>query len=166
MNPSLEGKSAKLGFLILTLSVFVLFLFLFSEKVNAAVFGSVTIQVAVANGSADSSDFDIRIRKVSGIGFGNLQAAGDIVTFGMLSPGTYLVTSSGPSGYSASWSGDCNAQGEVIIEAGAAKQCTLTETFAVPPPSGGGDSGGGGDTPTPAPETRRGGSIVGSGRSR
>lgn len=163
MNPLVEGKSAKLGFLILTLSVFALFLF--SARVDAAVFGSVTIQVAVANGSADSSDFDIRIRKVGGISFGNLQASGDIITFGMLSPGTYLVTSSGPSGYSASWSGDCNAQGEVIIEAGVAKQCTLTETFAVPPPSGGSDRGDG-DTPTPAPETRRGGSIVGSGRTR
>lgn len=166
MSSTLMGKSARVGMFILILSA--MLALSVAKKVHAAVFGAVTIQVVVANGSANPGDFTLLIRKISSPSLGHIEASGDTITFSMLSPGTYSITSSGPAGYSASWSGDCSAQGDIMIEAGSAKHCTVAETYAVPPPPvGGGGGDRGGTNPTPAPETRRSGEVVGlRGRSR
>jgi uncharacterized repeat protein (TIGR01451 family) len=41
-------------------------------------------------------------------------------------PGTYTVTETGDPGYSASYSGNCNSQGQVTVVAGQTKTCTIT----------------------------------------
>ena len=42
------------------------------------------------------------------------------------STGTYIVSETGPGGYSAAFSGDCSESGEVTLALGETKSCTLT----------------------------------------
>jgi hypothetical protein len=50
-----------------------------------------------------------------------------------LSPGSFTVAETGgPSGYVASFSGDCDTAGAVTIAAGDNKTCTVTNTFQAP----------------------------------
>jgi hypothetical protein len=80
-----------------------------------------------------------------------------------LTPGSYTITSSGPSGYRGTWSGDCNSKGELSIGIGTEAKCTLTETYGT---TGGGGGGGGGGTVPPEPERGSGRSDrTGSGRT-
>ncbi len=41
-------------------------------------------------------------------------------------PATYTITETGVSGYQASFSGDCNASGQITLQPGENKQCTIT----------------------------------------
>jgi predicted ribosomally synthesized peptide with SipW-like signal peptide len=67
-------------------------------------------------GQATASQFDLFLG-------GNQVVNGQAQEF---APGTYAVTESGPAGYASSFSGDCNAQGQLTIEAGKSYTCTIT----------------------------------------
>ena len=98
----------------------------FSGTAHAAVFGSVKVTGVVSSGTATPSDFDISIKK-SGSATGLSSGSGNIVTFSLLTPGTYTVSSTGgPAGYSATWSGACDTQGNVAVTANVEAQCTVT----------------------------------------
>lgn len=56
--------------------------------------------------------------------------------------GTWTVTETSNSSYTATFSGDCNASGQVILAAGQAKTCVITNNDVAP-----GGEGGGGNTP-------------------
>ena len=49
-----------------------------------------------------------------------------------LAPGAYDVSETGPSGYSAVFSGDCDADGDITIAAGESKTCTITNNDIAP----------------------------------
>ncbi len=59
-----------------------------------------------------------------------------------LSASTYTVSEDSNSSYTAAFSGDCDATGNVTLTAGQNKTCTVTNNDIAP--SGGGSSGGGG----------------------
>lgn len=96
--------------------------------------GTVTINVVVSGGTAQPSDFKLTMKK-KGSSSG-ITGAGNTVSFSA-QPATYVITQSGPSRYSGVWSGDCNSKGEVVIAAGVAKNCTLTEKYGSTSSSGG-----------------------------
>ncbi|MEK7180057.1 MAG: hypothetical protein AAB706_01135 [Patescibacteria group bacterium] len=50
----------------------------------------------------------------------------------VLAPGSYVVTEIGVSGYQATFSGDCNAGGQITLVAGQNKQCTITNDDIAP----------------------------------
>lgn len=129
---------------------------------HAAGFGDGTIEVTgqMKSGTAHPSDFTVRLVRTSPSGGGSSEAQGDTIMFGGLTPGVYqLSKTAGPSGYSVAWSGDCNAQGSVIISVGTQAECTATYAYAPTPPrggSGGGSTGtvGRGDRTQPTRPTR------------
>jgi len=47
-------------------------------------------------------------------------------------PGTYTVSETGNSGYSATFSGDCNSQGQVEVISNVTKTCTITNNDIAP----------------------------------
>ena len=49
-----------------------------------------------------------------------------------LAPTTYTVTETNDPGYSATYSGDCNSQGQVTVVAGQTKTCTITNDDIAP----------------------------------
>lgn len=51
----------------------------------------------------------------------------------LASAGTYVVTETSNAGYTATFSGDCDAGGSVTLAVGEEKFCTLTNTDDVPP---------------------------------
>src|SRR6185436_3462796 len=73
-----------------------------------------------------------------------------VVTSGILATnfpaGSYAVTESGgPSGYTATFSGDCDKDGNITMSAGQSYTCTITnndEGQAAPTTTTGGGSGG------------------------
>lgn len=124
--------------------------------------GSVRIQVVVVGGTAYASQFPLKIKKNGPVDTGSISGSGTTVTFSSLTPGTYTITSTGPSGYRSSWSGDCNSHGEVVIGLGTEAACTLTQTYGTT--AGGGGGGGGAEEPETPP--RRGGRTDRTGSPR
>ncbi len=122
----------------------------YAQSAAAAVspLGSVQIQVVVVGGTANASQFPLKIKKNGPVDTGTITGSGNTVTFSSLTPGTYTITSTGPSGYRGTWAGDCNSRGEVTIGMGDTAACTLTQTYGTTA-GGGGGGGGGGETPTP-----------------
>ncbi len=49
--------------------------------------------------------------------------------------GVYTVTETNQANYVASFSGACNANGEVTVVVGLTANCTITNTYVVPPPT-------------------------------
>ncbi|MFA6145960.1 MAG: hypothetical protein WC697_01335 [Patescibacteria group bacterium] len=87
----------------------------------------VTVNKVVINnngGTASSGDYSLLI-------------GSDAITNGVQSAidaGSYTVNESGPSGYTASFSGDCNSSGQIILNIGDVKTCTITNDDNIPPP--------------------------------
>ncbi len=76
-----------------------------------------------------------------------LKVGETIVTSGAqttFAPGTYTISESGPSGYSATFSGACNSSGQVVLVGGEVYTCTITNDDNAPASTGGGGGGGGG----------------------
>ncbi len=92
---------------------------------------SITVIKHVVNddgGSAVASDWQMHVTQggndVSGSPFAGAESPG---TTNPVSAGTYNVSESGgPSGYALTYSGDCNAQGNVTVASGGSATCTLT----------------------------------------
>ncbi len=108
------------------------------------------------NGTKQVSDFPLFID-------------GTTTTSGVVSTstvGAHVVSETSDSGYSASFSGDCDSNGNVTLAAGDNKQCTITNNDNPPPPptysqsSYGGGGGGNGPISTFVPNN--GGSVLGA----
>ena len=114
--------------------------------------GSIKVTQVVSGGTAHTSDFTVHIVKSGAVDTGSPSGSGDSITFGQLTPGSYMVLqSSAPSGYTTSWGGACNAVGRVTVSANNTASCTVTYTV-IPTTGGGGGGGSTGRTPrTPQP---------------
>jgi hypothetical protein len=80
---------------------------------------SVTIVKSVTNdngGEAQADDFDLFV--------GGTPVENSVAK--EFAPGTYVVTESGPSGYSPIFGGDCDVQGNLTVSANEAYVCTVT----------------------------------------
>ncbi|HEU5263751.1 MAG TPA: hypothetical protein VFU34_03880, partial [Gaiellaceae bacterium] len=74
-------------------------------------------------GSAVSSDWTMNVAGPTPLSFQGAAAPG---TSNQVDPGDYTVTESGPAGYALSYSGDCDANGNVTVPLGETRTCTLT----------------------------------------
>jgi hypothetical protein len=94
-----------------------------------------------AGGSATSSDFSIHVLTGDSDVAGSPQPGSAQGTSYTLLVGNYLVTESGgPSNYSATFTGDCDANGNVSVQNDSTATCTITNTFASSTSGGGGSS--------------------------
>lgn len=94
---------------------------------------------SAGNVSAQAADASLTVTKVVN---GGPNVVGDFALFvdGMpvvsgvatttLSAGMHVVTETNLPGYTATFSGDCNAAGEVTLSASGTAACTITNTFA------------------------------------
>lgn len=73
-------------------------------------------------GTAVVSDFTLNVGNT-------VVTSGDTNGF---NAGTYTVGETGPSGYAASFSGDCDTNGQVILNIGDTKTCTITNNDIAP----------------------------------
>ena len=85
-------------------------------------------------GTAVASAWSMHVKQggsdIGGSPFAGAESPG---TSTELTPGTYNVgETGGPSGYVLSYSGDCDAQGNVAVGAGQTKTCVLTNDDAAP----------------------------------
>jgi uncharacterized repeat protein (TIGR01451 family) len=107
----------------------------FCYDVTAVTTGSLTVIKRVVNdnnGNASSSDWTMNVAGPSASSFAGASDPGTTKT---VDPGSYTVTeSNGPSGYTLTYSGDCNASGNVSVAAGDSKTCILTNDDDAPPP--------------------------------
>lgn len=84
--------------------------------------------------NTQNSGFDVvNAPEVSGSPASGKEAPGTLYT---LPQGTYTVREDVNPAYSVSYSGDCDAAGNIALQAGANATCTITNTFiaALPPP--------------------------------
>lgn len=138
-----------------------------NQGLNVTITTSGTLHVVkvVVNdngGVAVASAFSMHVKAadldVSGSPAGGVASPGTSYT---LTAETYTVSEDANASYTASFSGDCDASGIVILASGENKTCVVTnDDIAIvppsippspPPPSGGG--GGGGWTPPPVATT-------------
>ena len=101
--------------------------------------GSLTVIKKVTNddgGNAESDDWTMNVAGPSASSFPGADTPGTTKT---VNTGSYTVTESGgPSGYTLTYSGDCNANGSVTVGANDTKTCTLTnDDNDRPPPAKG-----------------------------
>jgi len=97
--------------------------------------GSLTVIKHVVNddgGSAVAADWTMNVGGPTPLSFLGAESPG---TTNTVNAGSYTVTESGgPSGYSLTYSGDCDANGNVTVGAGESKSCTLTNDDQPAPP--------------------------------
>lgn len=101
--------------------------------------GSLTVVKKVVNddaGQAGSDDWTMNVAGRTPLSF---PGADDPGTTNTVDPGAYTVTESGgPTGYSLTYSGDCDANGNVTVAVNDEKTCVLTnDDNDVPPPGKG-----------------------------
>lgn len=102
--------------------------------------GSIRVNTVIVGGTAVQSDFAVHVKKGDLPDTGSPSGTGSVVTFGNLTPGGYTVIQSpAPLGYTVTWSGACNALGNVTVVANTTATCTVTNTFGTG--TGGGDAG-------------------------
>jgi hypothetical protein len=109
------------------------------------------IKLIVLNngGTVAPSAFTIHVEDASGTDVFGSPAPGAAApgTLYSLTAGTYSISENTAAGYTQSFSGDCDANGNVPLSAGDNKICTIINTN-IPPPAvvnnSGGSSGGGG----------------------
>jgi hypothetical protein len=82
-------------------------------------------------GTAVAGDFTMNVAGPTPLSFAGEESPG--TTKGVV-PGAYTVTETGPAGYTLTYSGDCNASGQVTLALGQTKTCTLTNDDQPPPP--------------------------------
>jgi hypothetical protein len=87
--------------------------------------GSLVVTKVVVNNNGGNnvvSDFHLFVDD----GFVSTEVTSGATT--TLPLGAYSVSEAGSSGYQASFSGDCDSLGQVLVTAGEVKQCTITNT--------------------------------------
>ena len=124
--------------------------------------GTLKVVKQVAGGTALASDFDMHVTQAGTDIAGSPQPGSPSGTSYIgLAAGSYAVSESGgPSGYSASFSGDCNTAGVVSVTASSSLTCSITNTFATSTLPGGGHTTSGSLSGTVVAST--GGSLTGA----
>lgn len=96
--------------------------------------GSLRVIKQVIGGTAAPSDWQMHVRL---LGFdlpGSPQPGSATGTDYLLPAGTYTVSEAGgPEGYRLTYGGDCDSEGQVIMDLGQDATCVLTNTLPVPP---------------------------------
>jgi uncharacterized repeat protein (TIGR01451 family) len=82
-------------------------------------------------GTAVASNWTMNVSGPTPLSFPGAESPG---TTNTVDAGSYTVTETGPSGYTLSYSGDCDASGNVTVGAGQSKTCTLTNNDQAAPP--------------------------------
>jgi hypothetical protein len=98
---------------------------------NTKLQGTLVVIKHVVNdngGSAGASDFTMSVIPGERF-FAGAESPGTSLD---LDEGSYTVDESGPSGYTKSYSGDCNSSGNVAVVAGQTKTCTITNDDQAP----------------------------------
>jgi uncharacterized repeat protein (TIGR01451 family) len=97
--------------------------------------GTLTVIKHVVNddgGSATAANWTINVSGPTSLSFPGAESPG---TTNTVDAGSYTVTESGgPSGYSLTYSGDCDANGNVTVGENESKTCTLTNNDQPAPP--------------------------------
>ncbi len=97
--------------------------------------------INTGGGSAVLSDFSLHVKK-AGVDVIGSPAIGTSTPgrFYSLPVDTYIVSEDANSSYTKSFSGDCDASGNITLVNGIAKTCTIINTYIIPTPvsSGGG----------------------------
>ncbi len=92
-----------------------------------------TVIKHVVGGTASADNFTMTIKQgaTTIASFPGAESPGIATT---VTPGTFAVTESSVTGYSASFSGDCDSSGNVTVNMGETKTCTVTNTFTLSAP--------------------------------
>src|SRR5205085_1691900 len=97
---------------------------------NSQQTGTLTVIKHVVNdngGTLAASNFSLHVKSggtdVTGSPQAGAESPGTAYT---LNTGTYNVSENAVSGYTASYSGDCNSSGNVTLPAAGSKTCTIT----------------------------------------
>ena len=77
-------------------------------------------------GTKAASDFSLHVKTGGTDVTGSPQPGDELGTTYTLSAGTYTVSEDAVSGYTQSFSGSCDSGGQITLQAGDAKTCTLT----------------------------------------
>ncbi len=98
--------------------------------------GSPTLKVvsAVINdngGTATPANFNMHVKRSGADVVGSPQPGAAAGTDFLVPVGTYAVSSSGPAGYTTTYSGDCSG-GNVSVAVGESKSCTVTQNDVAP----------------------------------
>ena len=101
----------------------------FEGSVSATTLRVVT---QVSGGSARPADFTVRVFS-GGEEVGSAPGSASGTAFDV-EPGAYRVTRSGPGGYVRTFSDECDARGDVTVEADDVATCTLTLDHVPTPP--------------------------------
>jgi len=104
-----------------------------------------TAELTVIKEIINNNGGNLTIEEVELFVDGNNVTPGSTVT---LTPGEHTVSETLISRYVGTFSGDCDANGHVTLEAGDKKTCTLTNDDVRRGGGGGGSNGGGGTIPT------------------
>jgi len=103
--------------------------------------GALRVNTVIKGGTAVAADFTVHIKKSGESDTGNPSGSGSTITFSDLLPGVYTVIQSTPlAGYSVTFGGGCNSQGNITVVGNSTATCTITNTFSSG--SGGGSGGG------------------------
>lgn len=103
----------------------------YSTTTPPAATSTLRVVKTVSGGTASSSDFQIHVKK-NGTDVSGSPQAGTTTgsTYMNLANGTYVVSESGgPNGYTASFSGACDANGSVTFNSATSATCTVTNTY-------------------------------------
>ncbi|MDD2647033.1 MAG: hypothetical protein PHV78_03680 [Patescibacteria group bacterium] len=147
-NGGVHSETHKYGFVHLTAGPHLIQIFFAERHVDKSVFtfkftdepikitpyspdcAALTVTKVVINddgGTSQVSDFSLYVGETQVV-------SGETNNFPV---GTYLVSEQGPSGYTATFSGDCDADGVITLAIGDNKSCTITnnDIQAAPPPT-------------------------------
>jgi|GEM_PF-5534632 len=91
----------------------------------------------VVGGTLSASDFNMHIKTggtdISASPFDGAEAPGTAV---VVQPGTYVVSEDPSTGYTATFSGGCDSNGNITLGDDETKTCTVTNTFNTAPTTG------------------------------
>lgn len=95
--------------------------------------GGIEVIKHVVGGTASAGDFLIHIKDSSGVDIDESPQPGTEIgrNYGNVPAGLYTISESGgPSGYTATFSGNCSSTGAITVTAGSLSSCTITNTFS------------------------------------
>jgi len=106
----------------------------------------IKLVVNANGGTSVASDFDIHVEDASGTDVFGSPAPGVAApgTLYSLVAGTYSISEGATPGYTQSFSGSCDANGNITLTAGVTETCTLINSDIPPPVAPVVSSGGGG----------------------
>jgi hypothetical protein len=108
-----------------------------TNSFTASTTGMIRVIKTVVGGTATSSNFQIHLMTASSSSASSTEVSGSPqggtvsgTTYSGLAAGNYVVSETGgPTGFVASFSGDCNSSGVITAANSTLRTCTITNTF-------------------------------------